>query len=124
MYDTSYDDYQAGRYDLAIQGFQGFVQAFPKVLPQAANAEYNIGASYYNLNNWNEARDAFLKVINDYPQAQGTVVPDSYYKLGQTYERLNQIDNAKKAYEAAAQKFPGTQTAALASQALQRLNRR
>src|SRR6266851_2367107 len=106
MYETSLDDYMAGRLDLAIQGFQSFVQAFPRA-PQTGTAVYNIGMSYYGLNKWPEARDAFLKVINDYPQAQGTVVPDAYYKLGQTYERLNQVENAKKAYEAAVQKFPG-----------------
>ena len=121
MYETSYDDYMAARYDMAIQGFQGFVQSFPRA-PQAASAVYNIGMSYYNMNppRWSEARDAFLKVINDYPQAQGTVVPDAYFKLGQTYERLNQIDNAKKVYETAVQKFPGAPST-LSSQALSRL---
>ena len=119
MYETSYDDYTAGRYPLAIDGFQGFVQAFPRA-PQAGAAYYNIGMSYYNLSKWPEARDAFLKVINDYAQSPGPTVPDAYYKLGQTYERLNQVDNAKKAYEAAMQKFPGAPSA-LSSQAFQRL---
>ncbi len=122
MFETSYDDYTASRYPIAIQGFQLFVQTFPRA-PQAGAAYYNIGMSYYNLDKWPEARDAFLKVINDYPQAQASTVPDAYYKLGQTYERLNQPDNAKKAYEAAVQKFPGAPSA-LSSQALQRLNRR
>ena len=122
MYDTSYDDYTAGRYDMAIQGFQGYVQAYPRT-PQAGNAMFNIGMSNYNLSRWSEARDAFLKVINDYPQTQGAAVPDSYYKLGQTYERLNQPENAKKAYETAVQKFPGPPSA-MSSQALQRLTRR
>jgi tol-pal system protein YbgF len=122
MYDTSYDDYMAGRHDLAIQGFQGFVQMYPKA-PQAGAAMYNIGMSYYSQRKWPEAREAFLKVINDYPQAQGSTVPDAYYKLGQVYEALGQPENAKKAYEAAVQKFPGPPSA-LSNQALQRLNRR
>jgi TolA-binding protein len=122
MYDTSYDDYTAGRLDLAIQGMLGFIQAFPKT-PQAASAQFTIGMSYYGQNKWPEARDAFQKVITDYPQAQGTIVADSYYKLGQTFERLNQIDAAKKMYEAAVQKFPGLPSV-LSNQALQRLNRR
>jgi len=122
MYETSYDDYSAGRHDMAIQGFQGFVQAFPRH-PMAAAALYNIGMSYYSLSKWPESRDAFLKVINDYPQAQGSAVPDAYYKLGQTYERLNQLDFAKRAYEAAVQKFPGPPSA-MSSQALSRLNSR
>jgi TolA-binding protein len=122
MFETSYDDYSAGRHDMAILGFQGFVQAFPRH-PMAAAALYNIGMSNYSLSKWPEARDSFLRVINDYPQAQGSAVPDAYYKLGQTYERLNQPDNAKKAYEAAVQKFPGPPSA-MSSQALSRLTRR
>ena len=122
MFETSLDDYMAGRFDMAIQGFQGFVQSFARA-PQAGSAVYNIGMSYYGMSKWPEARDAFLKVINDYPQAPATVVPDAYYKLGQTYERLNQIDNAKKVYETAVQKFPGAPSA-LSSQSLSRLTRR
>jgi tol-pal system protein YbgF len=122
MYETSMDDYTAGRYDLAIQGFQGFLQLFGK-LPQAAGATYNIGMSYYNQGKWAEARDSFLKVINDYPQAQGSTLPDAYFKLGQAYEKLNQIDNARKAYEAAVQKFPGPPST-LSSQSLLRLKGR
>ena len=122
MYETSYDDYMAGRYGIAIDGFEAFVKMFPKA-PQAGSAMYNIGMSYFTQRKWPEAREAFLKVINDYQQSQGSTVPDAYYKLGQVYEALNQVDNAKKAYEAAVQKFPGPPSA-LSSQALQRLNRR
>jgi tol-pal system protein YbgF len=122
MYETSYDDYSAGRYDLAIQGFEAYIQAFPRT-PNAADAQYNIGMSYWNQGKWNEARDAFQKVVTEYPQ-QTIRVADAYYKLGQTYEQLKQIDNAKKAYETVVEKFPTTQAYALANQALQRLNRR
>jgi tol-pal system protein YbgF len=123
MYEASYDDYTAGRYDLAIQGFQGFIQAFPR-LANAADAQYNIGMSYYNLNKWGEARDAFQKVIADYPQAAAQTLADAYYKLGITYERLTQVDNAKRAYETLIQKYPTTFAASQARQALDRLNRR
>lgn len=123
MFDTSYDDYTAGRYDLAIQGFQSFIAQFP-TLPQAADAQYNVGMSYFNQNKWNEARDAFMKVISAYPQAQGTTLPDAYYKLGSTYEHLNQIDAAKQAYQTVLQKYPNASSAPLANSALQRLNRR
>jgi tol-pal system protein YbgF len=124
MYDSSFDDYTAGRFDLAIDGFQKFIATFPR-LPQAADAQYNIGMSYYEQGKWTEARDAFQKIPSEFQQqAQGTVVADSYYKLGMTYERLNQIDNAKRAYETAVQKYPNTMSATMAGQALQRLNRR
>ena len=123
MYEASYDDYTAGRWELAIQGFQGFIQAFPR-LAQAADAQYNIGMSYFNQNKWADARDAFQKVVTDYPQAQGTTLPDAYYKLGQTFERLTQLDNAKRAFETVIQKYPASFSASQARQALDRLNRR
>ena len=122
MYEASYDDYTAGRYELAIQGFEGFIQAFPR-LANAADAQYNIGMSYFNLNRMNEARAAFQKVISDYPQNTDRV-PEAYYKLGQTFERLTQIDNAKRTYETLIQKYPTTFSASQARNALDRLNRR
>jgi tol-pal system protein YbgF len=122
MYEASYDDYTAGRFDLAIQGFQGFIQAFPR-LANAADAQFNIGMSYYNLAKWPEARDAFQKVITDYPQ-NADRASEASYKLGQTYERLTQADNAKRAYETVIQKYPTSFAASQARQALDRLNRR
>ncbi len=122
MFDASYDDYTSGRYDLAIQGFQSFIQLFPR-LTQAADAQYNIGMSYFNQNKWAEARDAFQKTIQDYPQATERVA-DAYYKLGQSFEQLKQIDNAKRAYETLIQRFPTAFTATQAKQALDRLNRK
>jgi tol-pal system protein YbgF len=122
MFDASFDDYTAGRYDLAIQGFQNFIQTFPR-LTQAADAQYNIGMSYFNQNKWAEARDAFQKTIQDYPQATDRVA-DAYYKLGHTFEQLKQVDNAKRAYETLIQRFPTAFTANQAKQALDRLNRK
>jgi tol-pal system protein YbgF len=121
MYDASYDDYSSARYDLAVQGFQNFIATFPR-LPQAADAQYNIGMSYFNQAKWPEAKTAFEKVISDYPQ-QPERLSDAYYKLGMTFEQLKQIDNAKKAYDMVVQKFPNTKSFALANQALIRLNR-
>jgi tol-pal system protein YbgF len=121
MFETSYDDYTAGRWDLAIQGFQNFIAEFPKA-PQAGDAQFNIGMSYYSQSKYPEARDAFTRVTTDFPQSQGTTVPDAYYKLGQTYEHLNQIDAAKQAYQTVVQRFPGTTSATLANGSLQRLN--
>jgi tol-pal system protein YbgF len=122
MYEASYDDYTAGRYDLAIQGFQGFIQAFPR-LANAADAQFNIGMSYWNQSKWGDARDAFQKTITDYPQNTDRV-PEAYYKLGQTYEQLKQIDNARRAYDTLVQRFPNTFQANQARQALDRLNRK
>lgn len=121
MYDASWDDYTAGRYDLAIEGFNSFIRTFPK-LPMAAQAQFYIGQSYYQQSKWNEARDAYQAVITNYPQSD--VVPDAYYKLGQAFEQLKQVDNAKRAYETVVEKYQTSPSFNLARQALDRLNRR
>ncbi len=92
-------------------------------LPQAAPGQFNIPASYYNLNKWNEARDAFLLVTTQYPQDADNNA-QAFFKLGQTYEQLKQIDNAKKAYETVVQKYPSSFQATQAAGALQRLTRK
>ncbi len=123
-YESSFDDYTAGRYDLAIKGFEYFVATFPRA-PQAPDAQYNIGQSYYQQSKYPEARDAYQKVVTDYAQiAQPSTLADAYYKLGMTYERLNQIDAAKQTYQTVVQKYPTTSSATLANSALQRLNRK
>lgn len=121
MFDNVMDDYTGGRWDLAIQGFQSFIQAFPRS-PRAAEAQTYIGHSLYNQEKWREASDAFQKVISDY--AQSPQVPEAYFKLGASFERMNQIDNAKKAYDTVMKNYPNTAEASLARQALDRLNRK
>jgi tol-pal system protein YbgF len=121
MFDNTMDDYTAGRFDLAIQGFQSFIQAFPRS-PKAAEAQLNIGHSYYNQSKWSEAADAFQKVIADYPQSPS--VSEAYFKLGASFERMNQMDAARKAYDTVMTSYPNTVEASLAKQALERLKKR
>jgi len=123
-FDSAYDDYTAGgsRSDLAIEGFNSFIRAFPKH-PRAAEAQFYIGQAYFNEAKYPDARQAFQQVIDVYPQSPS--VPDAYYKLGQTYEHLNQIDLAKRAYETVVKNYSDTtMSAVLAKQALERLNRK
>jgi tol-pal system protein YbgF len=123
-FDSAYDDYTAGgsRYDLAIEGFNSFIRAFPRH-PRAPEAQFYIGQAYYNEGKYPDARQAFQQVIDVYPQSGS--VPEAYFKLGQTYERLNQIDLAKRAYETVVKNYPDTtMSVVLAKQALERLNRK
>jgi tol-pal system protein YbgF len=122
MFDSAYDDFTSNRYETAIKGFELFIQTFPR-LPQAASAQFNIGASYYNQGKWSEARDAFLLVTTQYPQDVDNNA-QAFYKLGQTYEQLKQVDNAKKAYDTVVQKYPTSFQASQASQAILRINKR
>jgi tol-pal system protein YbgF len=121
-FEASMDDYMAGRYDLAVKGFDNFIDSFP-THPRAAEARFDIGQSYFAQQQWDQARDAFQRVISDYPQSPQ--VPDAYFKLGQSYEHLNQLDLARKAYETVVATYPPTTSAVLlARQALERISRK
>lgn len=121
LFDSSYDDYTAARYDLAIQGLTQFISYYP-TFNLAARAQYTIGQSYFEEHKYTEARDAYQKVISNYPQ-QTNEVGEAYYKLGETYEQLKQIDDAKRAYQTVVDKYQSSDAAPLARQALDRLNR-
>ncbi|HEX5475675.1 MAG TPA: tol-pal system protein YbgF [Vicinamibacterales bacterium] len=121
MYDESWGDYTAGRFELAMQGFKTFIEAFPRAL-QAPSAQINIGQSLFYLNRWQEAITAYQKVISDYPQSPQ--VSEAYYKIGQVDERLNRLDDAKKAYQTVVTTYPNSDEAVLAKQRLEALSKK
>ncbi len=116
MYDQVFDDYTAGRFDLAVLGFQSYIQAYPRTT-KAAEAQLYIGHSLYAQGKWKAAQDEFQKVITDYPQSPS--VPTAYYKLGQTYERMNQPDHAERRTRPPSRAIPDANDTQLARQALE-----
>jgi tol-pal system protein YbgF len=102
-YDSAFNDYTGGQWDLAVSGFELYVKSFP-TSPLADDAQLNIGNSYFAMGNYKAAVTALQKVIADYPQADS--VPQAYYKLGQTYEALKQVELARTAYETLLKQFP------------------
>jgi TolA-binding protein len=121
MFDSAYDDFTSNRYETAIQGFELFIRTFPR-LPQASSAQFNIGASYYNMgNHWNEARDAFLLVTTQYPQDADNNA-QAFFKLG-TYEHPADRQRRRRPTTPWS-KYPASFQASQASQALKRLEKR
>ena len=120
MWDSAFSDYGLGVFPLAIQGFEAYMNYYPKS-DQADDAQFQIGESYFNSNKFPEALAAYGHVISDYPG--GNQVPNAYYKRGVTLENLKQPDQAKQAYQMVIDKFPDSQAATLAKQRLEGLNR-
>jgi tol-pal system protein YbgF len=89
--------------------------------PLADDAQLNIGNAYYSEGKFNEAVEAFQKVIRDYPQSDS--VPAAWYKLGLTYDRLGQPDLARKAFDTVIKNYPTASESILAKQRLDSLNR-
>jgi tol-pal system protein YbgF len=122
MYDAAYADYTGGQFELAVEGFQQYIKMFPRT-EKTDDAQLNIGNALYAAGKSADAVEAYRRVISDYPQSDS--VPSAWYKLGLTYEAQKQVDLARKAFETVVKNYPNdVQTATLAKQALDRLNRR
>jgi len=120
MYDEAYGDYTAGRFGLAVTGFESYIATFPRS-ELADDAQMNIGAALQLEGKYQEAVTAFDKVIVNYPGSNS--VPAALYKRGACYEALAQPDRARQSYELVIKNFPDSEASFLAKQALERLTK-
>ena len=118
MYDTAWADYTNGQWVLAIQGFEAYVETFPRS-ELADDAQFYIGQTRYADGQFEEAVDAFEQVLLSYPD--GDAVPEASYKRGLSLDRLGEADRARQAFELVVVNHPDSTMATLAQQALDRL---
>jgi len=119
LFEAARVDYMSNHLDNAIGGFNEFLQKFPDA-PNAPDAQFQIGMSYYYQQKFKDALTAYGKVISNYPKA-GEVVQDAYYQQGLCYIELNQRADARRTFQEIVQKFPGSTKALLAQQKLANL---
>lgn len=120
LYDTAMNDYLGGEFQLAVAGFEAYLRTYATA-PNAPNAQYYIGESFFQLSRFQEAITAYGRVIQDYPASP--TVAEAYYKQGQSFERLKEIDRARQAYQAVIKNFPESNAAVFAKQRLEALPR-
>lgn len=121
LWEEAFGDYTAGRWSLAITGFENYIRYFPRSA-QADDAQFYIGAALQLEGKYQDAVVAFDKVIVNYPGTDS--VPQALFKRGACYESLKQLDRAQQSYEMVIKNFPDTDAAFLAKQALDRLKKR
>ena len=119
MYDTAWADYTNGQWQLAIQGFQTYIQTFPNA-ELTDDAQFYIGQTYYADGKFEQSIQAFEEVLLRYPD--GDIIPEASYKRGLSLDRLGQTEQARQAFERLVTNHPNSSMAALAQQALDRLN--
>ena len=120
LFDTSWSDYTAGNYSLAVQGFESYLRSFPKST-RAHEAQLFVAEALAQEKKDSEALAAYDRVIANYPGSAS--VPTAYYKRGMTYERLGDQARARESYEAVIKQFPDTMQATLAKQRVEPANR-
>lgn len=109
-YTAAMNDYYAGRYDLAIEGFREVVAKFPDA-PDAARAQFQIGESLYTAKDSRGALAEYQKFIDTYPQAREEDRAAALFMLGSCYEDLKQTTNARRMYERVVKEYPNSTSA-------------
>jgi tol-pal system protein YbgF len=84
LFEIAMSDFNAGRYDIAIGGFQDLMTQYSDS-PLAIDAEYWIAESHFAKKDYEAAEKAYFDFIRNHPDAEKNCV--SLYKLGLAYER-------------------------------------
>jgi TolA-binding protein len=101
-------DFNAGRYDLAINGFLDLTRLFPDT-PQAAEAEYWIAESNFAKKDYAAAERLYFEFIKKYPNGPRACV--SFYKLGLAYERQKKMQSRDVTWANLLERCPDSQEA-------------
>lgn len=114
-YNLAYNDYLKGNYDLAISGFQNFVQQYPGsgLIPQAI---YWTGESHYNKRSFNKAIEQFEQILQQYPKSDKA--PNALLKEGFAYFELGDRIKGRIYLKKVIEQFPNSNESNLAKDKL------
>ncbi|MFQ5708775.1 MAG: tol-pal system protein YbgF [bacterium] len=118
LYNTAYGDLIRGNYQLALHGFNQFLQRYPNS-DLSDNAQYWTGEIYYAQGRFSKSVEEFEKVIKWYPN--GDKVPSALLKIGYAYINLEEPEQGKLYLEEVVREHPNSQEAKLAQGRLQSL---
>lgn len=118
IYEVANNDFRSGRYDNAIEGFREVIKMYPDA-PNAANAQFQIGESFYYKKDSRNAIPEYQKFVDTYPNSDQRA--DGLYMLGVTYADLKQITNARNMFQRVIKEYPDSSAALQATQRLQAL---
>ncbi len=117
-FDTAFGDYATGQFDMAIAGFQYYIETFP-TSPDVPKARYHVAESHYGKGAYKEAVTAYEQVLK-LDKGTDWEAP-ALYKQGLAYEQLGQTERAKANWELVRKSFPDSSAAMMAAQNLARI---
>jgi tol-pal system protein YbgF len=120
IYKQAKSDYDKGSFDLALAGFQNYVEKFPDA-SQAGSAQYWVGESFYAKKDFFKAIDAFTKVIKSYPKSDK--VAGAKLKIGYSYLNEKNTAKAKEYLSRVVKEHPGTEDAKRAKDKLKKIGK-
>ncbi|MFQ5639343.1 MAG: tol-pal system protein YbgF [bacterium] len=111
IYNTAYRDVLRGNYQLALQGFQQFIQQYPNT-DLTDNAQYWLGEVYYAQGRFPDAIEEFEKVVKWYPNSEKR--SPALLKIGYSYINVEEFEQGKLYLQEVIKDFPDSQEANLA----------
>lgn len=117
-YNLAYNDFIKGSYDLAIQGFQGFLQQYPNSI-LVPHAVYWLGESYYQTKQYPQAIEQYDRLIAQFPKNEK--LPGALLKEGFAYAAIGDKTKARAALKRVVEDFPRASEANLAKEKLAEL---
>lgn len=118
LYRKAYDDYDAKRFDVALQGFTQYLEQH-KNSDLSARAQYWKSDCYFNLGQYDKAISEFEQLRRDYPDSDR--VPYSLYRQADAHLRLKQRERAKQLLTQLVEQYPTTVPAERAAPALRQM---
>ena len=120
LYQSAYNDFLRGNYDLAILGFRQFLASFAGS-QLADNSQYWIGECYFHQQKFREAITEFDRVVADYPSSER--LASALLREGYAWLEVGDPRAAREALQTVVQRFPRSDEAILAQRQLDTLGR-
>lgn len=118
VYNMAYTDYLKGNFQLAIEGFNLYLEQFPNS-PLSDNALYWIGECYFSLKEYEKAIEQFNELILNYPS--GDKIAAAYLKKGISLMELGKKQEALLVFKLLISKYPLEEEIKIAQQKIKEL---
>jgi len=118
LYNNALRDYNAGRYDLAIQQFQQYIQYYANT-DLAGNAQFYIADIEYRQGNYDAAVKDYNKVLEQFPS--GNKAASAQLRKGYALLELGQRQAGVRELNSLIQRFPRSIEATQARDRLRKL---
>jgi tol-pal system protein YbgF len=103
LFENAFRDQNAGRFDLAISGYNDFLKFYPED-PNAARAQLNIGEAHRGQKKYDQAAQDYDAVIERYPASD--ITPDAYLLKGMALKEAGKKADAATTFRALITKYP------------------
>ena len=120
LYQSAYSNYRQGNFELAILGFDEFLELFPDN-ELADNALYWKGESFFSQRRFEEAVYAFARVLALHPSSEK--IPSATLKRGFAHIERGEPDAGREQLQRLLTEHPSSAEAELARRELRELDR-